>query len=70
MLVAAVPPHPPTRVAGSAALVWSHLAHPITIDQLVDRLARVTGARHEAVRLDVSALLAQLEPLGLVEEVA
>ncbi|MDP2292809.1 MAG: PqqD family protein [Actinomycetota bacterium] len=69
MLVAAVPPNPPTRIAGSAALVWSQLAEPVTLDELVDRLARRTGVLPEALRSDVAALLAQLQPLGLVEVV-
>lgn len=70
VLVAAVPPNSPTRVVGSAALVWSHLADPITLDELVERLARATGAAGATVRGDVAALLAQLEPLGLVEVVS
>ena len=66
LFVAAVPPNPPTRVAGSAGLVWSHLAAPVTLDELVERLSSVDAAP-EAVRHDLVVLLAQLEPLGLVE---
>jgi len=67
LLVAAVPPHPPTRIGGSAALVWAHLAEPVTVDALVARLADDAAAAPEVVRADVLALLAQLEPLGLLE---
>lgn len=69
MLVAAVPPNPPTRIAGSAALVWGQLAEPVTLDELVDRLAHQTRVAGETLRPDVAALLAQLQPLGLVEAV-
>jgi hypothetical protein len=67
LLVAAVPPNPPTRIVGSAALVWAHLAEPTTLDALVDRLSVEVSAPADALRADVQALLAQLEPLGLVE---
>lgn len=67
LLVVAVPPNPPTRIVGSAALVWSNLAEPTTIDELVERLAVEVDAPPNSVRADVEALLAQLEPLGLVE---
>lgn len=67
LLVAAVPPNPPTRIAGSAAAVWAHLAEPTTIDELVARLADEVGVPADGLRADVEALLAQLEPLGLLE---
>jgi len=67
LLVAAVPPHPPTRIGGSAALVWAQLAEPVTVDEMVARLVVKVGAAAEVVRADVLALLAQLEPLGLLE---
>lgn len=66
-LVAAVPPAPPTRVSGSASLVWAHLAEPVTIDDLVAQLNAVVDAPAEQLRANVEALLAQLQPLGLVE---
>lgn len=70
-LVAAVPPAPPTRVAGSAGLVWAQLAEPVSLDELVARLLRVaTAVPAVQLRTDVAALLAQLEPLGLVEVLA
>lgn len=67
LLVAAVPPNAPTRIVGSAALVWAHLTEPTTLDALVDRLSAEVSASADALRADVQALLAQLEPLGLVE---
>jgi hypothetical protein len=69
LLVVAVPPNPPTRIAGSAALVWTHLAAPRTVDGLVSRLVDEVGAAPNVMRADVLALLAQLEPLGLLEVV-
>jgi hypothetical protein len=67
LLVAAVPPNPPTRVAGSAAIVWRHLSAPITLDDLVAQLSRETGATVDALRADVVSLFEALVPLGLVE---
>lgn len=66
-LVAAVPPAAPTRIAGSASLVWRQLGEPITLDALVARLAHVVAVPAEQLRVDIEALLAQLQPLGLVE---
>jgi hypothetical protein len=66
-LVAALPPASPTRVAGSAALVWTQIAEPLTLDEIVGRLADAAGAPAAQVRHDVEALFAELVPLGLVE---
>ena len=68
-LVATVPPSPPTRVAGSAAQVWRALAEPTTLDELAEALSTATGAPYAQVRADVSELVEQLVPLGLVEVV-
>ncbi|MDO8362944.1 MAG: PqqD family protein [Actinomycetota bacterium] len=67
LLVAAVPPAAPTRIVGSAAMVWNHLAAPVGIDELVAELAAVSGSSAAAIRADVESLLAALVPLGLVE---
>jgi hypothetical protein len=66
-LVAAVPPAPPTRIVGSASLVWAQLAEPVTIDALVTRLGGQVAVPAPQVRADVDALIAQLVPLGLIE---
>ncbi|MEQ1701405.1 MAG: PqqD family protein [Ilumatobacteraceae bacterium] len=67
VLVAAVSPNPPTRMAGSAPLVWRHLAVGIELDELADRLSVETGSDPEVIRADVASLLDALIPLGLVE---
>jgi hypothetical protein len=67
LLVAAVPPNAPTRMSGSAALVWHHLADEIEFDELVGLLAEVTGAGPDQIAPDVQRLLDELVPLGLVE---
>jgi len=67
LLVVAVPPGAPTRIAGSAALVWAQMAQPVTIDELVARLAVSTTVPAAAIRADVTAMLTELMPLGLVE---
>lgn len=69
LLVAAVPPHPPTRMSGSAGLVWQRLAQPTTIDAIVAALAAETGGPADTIRADVESLLEALRPLGLVEVV-
>ena len=69
-LVAAVPPSPPTRVAGSAASVWAALADAVTLDELASALAAATGAPLALVHADVAALVEGLLPLGLVEVVS
>lgn len=66
-LVAAVPPHPPTRVGGSASAVWALLAEPSSVDDVVQLLVAATGAPRDQVHSDVAALVADLLPLGLVE---
>lgn len=68
-LVAAVPPAAPTRVTGSAAHVWAALAEPATLDDLAAIISAAIGVAPEQVRADVSALVEQLVPLGLVEVV-
>ena len=69
-LVAAVPPHPPSRVVGSASMVWSLLSVPRSEQELAELLAATVALPVQQVRADVSALIAQLLPLGLVEVVA
>lgn len=66
-LVAAVAPNAPTRMVGSAGLVWQQLAAPASLDDIVEGLAAVTGSEVTVIRADVRALLAELVPLGLVE---
>ena len=66
-LVAAVPPSPPTRMAGSAAAVWQRLAEPVSLEELVAGLAAGLGAPAQQIRADVQLLLDALVPLGLVE---
>ena len=66
-LVAAVPPGPPTRMAGSAAAVWHGLSEPVSLDELVERLVVDAGAPAPQIRADVQSLLDALVPLGLVE---
>lgn len=68
LLVAAVPPNPPTRMSGSAPLVWQHLAVAIELDELANRLAAETGSDPVAIRTDVQSLVDALVPLGLVEQ--
>ena len=68
LLVAAVPPNAPTRMSGSASLVWRHLERAVGLDELVNRLAGETGSEQAVIRADVEALLAALAPLGLVEQ--
>lgn len=70
VLVAAVPPNAPTRLSGSAPLVWRHLEAPIDLDDLAHLLARQTGADSAAIRADVQSMIEALLPLGLVEMVA
>lgn len=65
--VAAVAPNAPTRMVGSAGLVWQQLASPASLDDIVEGLAAVTGGEATVIRADVQALLAELVPLGLVE---
>ena len=67
LLVAAVPPNAPTRMSGSAALVWRHLADEIEFDRLVAVLAEETGVAAEQIGGDVQRLLDELVPLALVE---
>lgn len=69
VLVAAVPPRSPTRVGGSAALVWRHLQEPVTLDELCELVAADAGVPTERVHADVVALIDQLLPLELVEVV-
>jgi len=69
-LVAAVPPHPPTRITGSASAVWALLAQPRTVDEVVHELSTIANAAPERLRADVADLVAQLLPLQLVEVVA
>jgi len=66
-LVAAVPPALPTRVGGSAAAVWHALGAEVTLAQLVQLVSTEVGAPADTIAADVRALLAQLQPLGLVE---
>mgnify|MGYP000978238507 CR=1 FL=1 len=67
LLVAAVPPDAPTRMAGSASLVWQWLARPITLDDLVGALVEHTGVDAGVIQRDVQGLLDALVPLRLVE---
>ena len=66
-LVAAVPPARPRSITGSAALVWAFLADPVSVDELVVRLADATEFDEHTIRADVVALLDQLVTLGLVD---
>ena len=68
LLVAAVPPNAPTRMSGSASLVWRHLECAVGLDELANRLAGETGGEPAAIRADVRDLLDALLPLGLVEQ--
>jgi len=43
------------------------MAQPVTIDELVARLAVSTTVPAAAIRADVTAMLTELMPLGLVE---
>jgi hypothetical protein len=56
-------------VTGSAAHVWAALAEPATLDDLAASISAAIGVAPEEVRADVSALVEQLVPLGLVEVV-
>lgn len=67
LLVAAVPPQAPTRMSGSAALVWRHLDTVVDLDELTGRLSSATGGDPALIRADVEGLLEALVPLGLVE---
>lgn len=67
VLVAALPGHPPTTVAGSGALVWRHLAAWTDVHELAATLAGETGADAATIERDVLALVDALLPLGLVE---
>lgn len=67
-LVAAVPPLPPTRVSGSAGLVWSLLDEPLTTEEIVAKLVAATGADAAIVRGDTESLFDDLVPMGLIEE--
>jgi len=69
-LVGAVPPQPPTRIAGSASVVWALLAQPRTVQEMVHELIAVADAAPEQLHADVEALFSQLVPLGLVEVVS
>ena len=69
-LVAAVPPRPPTRIAGSASVVWALLAAPRTVDEVVRELTAVADTSPQQLHADVAALVAQLLPLHLVEAVS
>lgn len=68
VLVAAVPPNAPTRMAGSAALVWRYLEDAVGVEELAGFLAAATGSEAGVVHADVQALLDALVPLGLVEQ--
>ncbi len=68
-LVAAVPPHPPTRIAGSASVVWALLAQPRTMHEVVHELSAIANTAPEQLHADVAALISQLLPLRLVEVV-
>lgn len=70
VLVAAVPPHAPTRMSGSAPLVWRHLESPIGLDELAAVLSSQTGGDEVAIRTDLQVLVDALVPLGLVERLA
>jgi hypothetical protein len=66
-LVAAVPPQPPTRISGSAAVVWDLMTAPKTARELSLECADVLGISASDVEADVARLMGQLLPLGLVE---
>jgi hypothetical protein len=63
---ASIPDGPIVVLDGSAALIWSELAHggPGTI---AERVADATGTSVDAVRADVDAFVEQLIGLGLIE---
>ncbi|HNJ97037.1 MAG TPA: PqqD family protein [Ilumatobacteraceae bacterium] len=70
-LVAAVPPAHPTRVVGSAGLVWKVLATPKSMEEIasevVASLGTVANLDRDVVAQDVRSLIDQLLAFGLVE---
>ena len=68
-LVAAVPPRRPTRISGSASVVWALFAVPRTVNEVVEELAALVDTAPEQLHTDVDALIAQLLPLQLVQVV-
>ena len=57
----------PSVLPGTAAAVWSLLAEPATLDELVDALAEVYGGDRAVIARDVDDLLDRLRALAVIE---
>ena len=57
------------ELLGGAGLVWSELADPRTVSELLERLAATYDVSGEAIEEQVSGVLETMRGLGVVEEI-
>lgn len=57
----------PSVLAGTAAVVWTLLAEPVTVAELVDTLVEVYGGERAVIARDVEALVERMRALDVVE---
>jgi hypothetical protein len=57
------------HLSGTAAVVWSFLDTPQTVDSLVEELAELFAVPAEGISGDVETLVADLTRRGVIEEV-
>ena len=59
----------PSVLAGTAAAVWTLLAEPATVEELVDALTEVYGGDRAVIARDVEALVERMRALDVAEAV-
>lgn len=57
------------ELLGGAGLVWSELADPRTISELLEQLAATYDVSGEVIEQQVSGVLETMRGLGVVEEI-
>lgn len=67
-LVVATVDGTPSEVFGPGSEIWTLLAEPISVDDLVAAMAIQYSTSPDVVRADVEQLLAQLQAGGYVEQ--
>jgi hypothetical protein len=58
----------PQTLTGTGRALWDVLARPVTVDDLVERLATRFGVDPACVEVDIAPVLAELHRIGAIDQ--